>query len=560
MQDDSDIESSDDEKKPVMRQPKPAASREEAERTLADEGALLNTLLEEIPDNVYFKDAASRFIRISTAMARHFGLTAQGEAIGKTDFDYFSPEHAQPAFDAEQRIMKTKRAIRLEEKEVWPDGSESWVSTVKVPILDSERNAIGTLGISRDITASKRSEQRLIAANREMDQILASITSMLVVIDGKGRVSRWNKAAEHMFGLPEKKVLSAKFTDIGLSWDSSVMAAAMKQCIDDNIAIAVDEIAYRTPEGQPGSLSVIISPYICSNKEESGLLILGQIITDRKRLEGHLVQAQKLESIGQLAAGLAHEINTPIQFIGNNANFIKEGLCGVRKVQDLYNGLEKILESGEDPESQLEKIKELRNEIDLPYLMEELPFAVDESLDGIKRVTDIVSAMKVFSGTGSREKTLVDLNQSIRNTITITKNEWKHVAEVEMDFDDDLPLVPCNSDDLFQVTLNLVVNAVHTISEELKEKRDQIGRIRISTKQVGNLVELRISDTGTGIPEEIRDRVFDPFFTTKEVGNGSGLGLSLAYSVVVQNHDGSIEFETEMGEGTTFIVALPLKK
>ena len=209
----------------------------------------------------------------------------------------------------------------------------------------------------------------------------------------------------------------------------------------------------------------------------------------------------------------------------------------------------------------VDRIEEAVEEADLEYLLEEVPQAISQSRDGIKRVTSIVRAMKDFSHPGGKEKELSDINQVIETTVTIARNEWKYVSEVELDLKDGLSPVPCLKDEMGQVILNLIVNAAQAISAKLGENPvGEKGLIKISTSCDDKLLEIRVSDTGTGIPRDARDKVFQPFFTTKDVGKGTGQGLAIAHNVVVDKHGGTIEFETEVGKGTTFIIQLPVDR
>jgi signal transduction histidine kinase len=195
---------------------------------------------------------------------------------------------------------------------------------------------------------------------------------------------------------------------------------------------------------------------------------------------------------------------------------------------------------------------------DLEFITAEVPRAIDQSLDGARRVAKIVRAMKEFSHPDSAEKTATDINKAIESTITVARNEWKYVSEVVKEFDASLPAVVCYPGDINQVVLNLIVNAAHAIKDQVKE--GEKGQITVRTQNQGELVQISVTDTGSGIPEAIRNRVFDPFFTTKEVGKGTGQGLALAYTVVVKKHGGKIWFETEVGKGTTFFLTLPVSK
>ncbi len=275
-------------------------------------------------------------------------------------------------------------------------------------------------------------------------------------------------------------------------------------------------------------------------------------------LQSQLAQAQKLESIGELAAGIAHEINTPIQYVGDNTRFIQEACEDLSEVltccQDLLTATEGTHPLGE----QTKTLRDAVENADLEYLSEEIPNAIEQSLEGITRVTNIVRAMKEFAHPGAAEMTPIDLPRAIENTLMVARNEWKYVADLETDFDESLPLVPCLPGELNQVILNMVVNAAHAIGTRLGESPESKGRIKVSARTVGSHAELRISDSGTGIPEEHLDRIFRPFFTTKAAGRGTGQGLAIAHSVIVEKHGGTINVETELGVGTTFVICIPL--
>jgi PAS domain S-box-containing protein len=279
---------------------------------------------------------------------------------------------------------------------------------------------------------------------------------------------------------------------------------------------------------------------------------------DRATLEVQLRHAQKLEAIGQLAAGIAHEINTPTQYISDNTRFVQEAFRDVKPAIEQCHRLLEAVKQNAVTEQMVREVEEAMQTADLDYLLAEVPKAVQQSLDGLHRVAKIVQAMKEFSHPGSESKTAVDLNRAIESTITVARNEWKYVAELVTDFDPELPPVPCLPGEFNQVILNVLINAAHAIADVVGHGENGKGKITVSTRRVGDSVEVRISDTGTGIPEAVRSKIFEPFFTTKSVGKGSGQGLAIARSVVVGKHGGSLTFETEMGQGTTFIIRLPL--
>jgi PAS domain S-box-containing protein len=276
---------------------------------------------------------------------------------------------------------------------------------------------------------------------------------------------------------------------------------------------------------------------------------------DRDRFEIQLRQAQKLEAIGELAAGIAHEINTPTQYIGDNMRFLSESFGTLEQVTQIFRGLT----SAETDADAIPLLHDARVRMDtatLDYVLDEIPRAITQSLEGVERVSRIVRAMKDFSHPGADGRMLLDVNRAIETTLTVATNEWKYVAEVVLDLDPTLPAVTGHAGELNQVFLNLVVNAAHAIAEASDDGRLGKGLITLSTRRVGSSAEVRVSDTGTGIPEAIQARVFDPFFTTKAVGKGTGQGLAICHAVV-ERHHGTIAFETEVGDGTTFIVTLP---
>jgi len=285
---------------------------------------------------------------------------------------------------------------------------------------------------------------------------------------------------------------------------------------------------------------------------------LKKTLIELQETQSQLIQSEKLASIGQLAAGIAHEINTPTQYVGDNTRFLQESFTDILNLLEQYRTLLETARDGDVPEQMIEEVEDALDEVDIDFLSEEIPLAIEQSLEGIDRVANIVRAMKEFSHPGVTEKAAIEINRAIENTITVAHNEWKYVAEVETDFSPDLPLVPCLPGEFNGVILNIIVNAAHAIADIVEDGSEEKGKITVSTHHDGDWVEIRISDTGMGIPEEIRSKIFDPFFTTKDVGKGTGQGLSISHNVVVEKHGGTINFETETGKGTTFIIRLPI--
>jgi signal transduction histidine kinase len=288
--------------------------------------------------------------------------------------------------------------------------------------------------------------------------------------------------------------------------------------------------------------------------EATRLSIIGSDLTAVMQLR----QAQKMEAVGRLAAGIAHEINTPTQYVGDNTRFLKESFQELAQVITAYREVYNAAKHGPVSGELLQNAEEAEAASDLAYLMEQIPCALDETLEGVVRVSKIVRAMKEFSHPGTGEKTPTDINKAIETTVTVARNEWRYVAELTLDLDAQLPLVPCLVGEFNQSILNLIVNAAHAVGEAVKKQSGAKGSITIRTRREGDEVEVRVADSGSGIPAEIRSRIFEPFFTTKPVGEGTGQGLAFVYGTVVKKHGGSIGFESEVGKGTTFILRLPL--
>jgi PAS domain S-box-containing protein len=383
-----------------------------------------------------------------------------------------------------------------------------------------------------------------------LDQLVRSIPSILVLVDAAGRIELWNRAAERVFGVREIDALGRRLVEV-----LPGIASELQSLLARSLAIAgvVDSGDLRYESGAGERALVGLSVTHVAGGAHSGFLILGREITQKKKLDAQLAHSLKLESIGQLAAGIAHEINTPTQFVNDNLRFLGDTFA---ELEPLLCACTKL--AAQAAGANADDVAHAARAIELDYLAAEIPKAIDESLSGLHRVTRIVAALKEFSHPSTGEKVALDLNRAIDSTLTVARNEWKYVAEVELDLAPDLPQVLCLPDEMNQVVLNVVVNAAHAIAQKHADAPQRKGRIAISTRCDGHWVELRIRDDGTGIPDGIRERIFDPFFTTKPVGKGTGQGLAIARSVVVDKHRGTIHVESVAGQGATFVIRLPL--
>lgn len=384
-----------------------------------------------------------------------------------------------------------------------------------------------------------------------------ALPSFVIVFSRQNHVIDWNDAAARTFGLSFDEVFDKEIEICDLSWDLDI-TKVIQEVVATGAPLRLNDVPYTRLDRKSGVLGMTVIPF--NNPETVRHLkcfIIGTDITERKALEHQLGHAQRMESIGQLAAGVAHEINTPIQYVGDNTRFLGDVFADIGRLLQLQQEVFQDLDP-HDADSGLSKLHKLAEEIDLEFLVEEIPAAIEQSQKGLLQVTDIVKAMKQFAHPGDDEMVETDLNAAITSTITVTRNEWKYDAEMVTELDPDLPRAPCLASELNQVLLNLIVNAAHAVRAKKESQGSSKGQITVRTEVVGSCVQIGIADNGTGIAEEHRSRVFDHFFTTKEIGKGTGQGLSIAYSVVHDKHDGEIFFESEVGQGTTFFVRIPI--
>ncbi|MGA8271230.1 MAG: MHYT domain-containing protein [Candidatus Sulfotelmatobacter sp.] len=524
---------------------------------LNDERNILRTLIDNIPDFMFVKDTQGKFLITNAYTARILGANSVEELLGKTVFDLFPNELAAGYAADDQEVMRSGRPLfNREENGVDREGNTTHLLTTKVPLRAANGAVSGIAGVARDISNRKRGEDALRAAHQRAEVFINAVPSILIGVDRESRITRWNSAAAASFGLSETDVVGKQLADCGVKWQQAGMSTEIRSWCSEQTSRRCDRIPFEM-NGETRLLGLTITSINVADENLTELLVIGSDITDRTALEDQLRQALKLESVGQLAAGIAHEINTPTQYIGDNVRFLKEAF------QDLKNLLvqyERLLPAAKGNAMSSETVQAVATEveqIDAAYLLEEIPKAIEQTLEGINRVSTLVSAMKEFSHPGTKEKILLDLNHAIQSTITVARNEWKYVADMETDFDPALPLISCQPGEFNQVILNLIVNAAHAIADAVAKGGSEKGTIRIRTRNCRECAEIRIQDSGTGIPEKVRPRIFDPFFTTKEIGKGTGQGLAIARSVVVDKHNGTIHFETEEGKGTTFIIRLP---
>jgi len=418
-------------------------------------------------------------------------------------------------------------------------------------VTDRDGKIYGRIWAFRDITARKRDEDTL----RQLSTAVAQSPVSVVMMNPDGNVTYVNQRFTELTGYTFAEMIGKSWLGIHSDPSSKAALADLWNAVREGKEWH-GELRNKRKNGQTYWAAAAVTPILDAKGVITHFVAVKEDISERRAMETELRQAQKLEGIGQLAAGIAHEINTPTQFVTDNLTFLQESWQAAVPVFNMYRTVlrDRLLKLAPAAAVELQKAEQ---SCDLDFIAEEVPRAIAQSLEGARRVASIVRAMKEFSHPDSAEKTDADLNQGVLSTITVARNEWKYVAEMETSFDKTLPPILCYPGEVNQVILNLVVNAAHSIKEKVNGNGK--GKITICTRNRGSFAEISVSDTGMGIPEEIQHRIYEPFFTTKEVGKGTGQGLAFSHSVVVRKHGGKIWFDTELGRGTTFFINLPLQ-
>lgn len=407
--------------------------------------------------------------------------------------------------------------------------------------------------------ARKLAEQSQDRLTRERLLILDSASEGIFGIGLDGRISFMNRAAARMFQYPADSAIGGDAFSLLRHTRADGTAYSRLDCpilrvLRTRQEARCDTEFFLKKQGERLAVEYSSIPVLVEGVV-TGAVVCFSDITSRMKMEVELRHAQKLEAVGGLAAGIAHEINTPIQFLADNTRFLQDSFLDTIKLVEKLDEVMAAGERGEIRPNLLEEERRLRETVDWPYLEKEVPKALEQMQEGINRVATIVRAMKDFSRVDqTSEKGYADLNKALESTLVVARNELKYVANVKTEFGE-LPPVSCHLGDLNQVFLNLLVNAAHAIGDVVKDSGEK-GLITVRTWQEDDTVVIAISDSGTGIPEGIRTKIFDPFFTTKEVGKGTGQGLAIARSIVVEKHGGTLTFDTVTGKGTTFYIRL----
>ncbi|MDQ1662049.1 MAG: two-component system, NtrC family, sensor kinase [Blastococcus sp.] len=489
----------------------------------------------------------------NTAAEKLLGWTAE-EIIGRSILDTIVAGRRRELSRRRLETMTTSDSPRylgepVELIAVHRDGREIWV--------ESRLGRVWSAGqwqphaFLRDIT-ERREAAHSLARSEALHQVLAENSGDVISRHSPdGRFLYVSAACHQLLGFTPEELLACDPRELLHPDDADELIGS-----DGKVTLPKDagEITVRARHSHGHWVWIEAMPSVL--RDAAGAVeeiqVYSRNVTDRRAREAQSQQDSKLESLGRLSAGLAHEINSPIQFVGDNARFLAEAYQDLIRIVLFYRGL---LDSP-DPmgwEERREQMRVAEEGIEFDYLQTEIPSAVAQTLQGIERVSTIVRAMKTFSHPGHQEQVPADLNEALTATVTVTRHQVNSVADLQLDLAE-LPPVRCNIADLNQVFLNLIVNAADAIADT-----GEPGVIGVTSSLDGNHVLIAISDTGGGIPDDVRSKIFDPFFTTKDVGRGSGQGLPLVRAVVQEGHAGSLTVDTTVGSGTTFTIRLPIE-
>jgi two-component system, NtrC family, sensor kinase len=636
----------------------------------------LRTVIDNLPQLIYTKDAQSRFTLANKAVSVF--ITGQPDPsclIGKSDSDFFRPGLWVKYYNDEQEVMHDdKPTLNIIEPGELANGQRCWLNTSKIPLHDENGKVNGMIGIGSDFTQFKHAEEQL----RLQATALETAADGIIIADRQGTIIWANSAMTKISGFGMTEIIGStprifksgchsqefyrnlwRTITSGQNWKGEIINrrkdnslrteettitpvpnesgrithfvsicrditdrqllrqemsriyAAVSGAKDGILLLSMDNKPFyvnksfttllgytmnelpaeiiativraedvgtdathdgddtRIRQDEVIALSGTVIPVEIrdwlvtgDDGEDLGRVYFLRDLRDERRkadaekmMEVRMRQAQKMEAIGQLAAGIAHEINNPIQFIGNNTSFLKDAFTDLTRIIETQR---KALEKAGATEG-IAEVQQIEKQIDLDYIQTEVPQAITQTLDGIRRVSEIVKAMKDFSHPGSKNRQRTDLNKAVQDAILVARNEWKYNSDVTTELATDLPHPLCLANEINQVILNILVNAAHAISEAVAKGLRKRGIIKIKTEADKDNIRIIITDNGAGIPKTIQNRIFEPFFTTKEVGKGTGQGLAIAYDVVVRKHEGRLVFKSVENEGTAFTISIPLK-
>jgi len=388
-------------------------------------------------------------------------------------------------------------------------------------------------------------------------KVLEAVKDAVLAVDDNGVVRYVSPAAVRLLQCQAEEVLGSPIERV-LQPPENTTEHPVRGCLCDGVARNGQDCASESSKSNGRSSEYDIVP-LRIDERVAGALVAFNGATEQQRPTAECVNAQKLEELGRIAGGVAHEINTPTQYVNDNVHFLRDAF---EALGDLVRAGERVVECSKQGDSVETAINDLASQTEQSGLRElelEVPAALEQTLEGLSRINKIAGALRVFLHPATDEETAADLNRAIENAVAVCRNEWRYVARVELDFDEGMPSVVCWIHEFSQVIMNLVINAAHSIADKIAGRPGEMGLITITTRTHGDYAEIKVRDDGAGIPSDLLHAIFAPFFTTKEKGRGTGQGLALAWSVIVDKHGGSIKADSELGEGAVFTIRMPFR-
>lgn len=492
-------------------------------------------------------DVDGELIMANPAMQLILGYTSELEVISLSiDKVYSSQKNYRKFLEI---LEKEEKINSFEGKLLKKDGTLIDVNSSAWTIKDKNNNIIYYEAIVEDITEQNQILKILHEAEFKYRMLIDKLSEAVYLLIGR-KFEIVNTKFLELLEITEDDLYSDSFNMMDFISEESKKVIIDREARTKNgeEVSSTYEMGLITKNGTEKQVEISVS-YLDYNGQVATQGVVRDL-TEKRKTETQIRHLQKMEAIGTLAAGIAHEINTPSQFVNDNLSFLKEA-------QNDFESLNNFLIKIKSGEGSLDQLKQILDNIDIEYLQEELPVAINQSIDGVKRIAQIVGAMRDFSHSGPTEKVSADVHRLIENSLTISRNAWKYIANIKKEFEENLSPIVCQSSDLGQVFVNMIINASHALEERYKDSETIEGEITITTVHKNNGIEITISDNGSGMPEKVSKRIFDPFYTTKEVGKGTGQGLAIAYDIIVDKHNGSIAVESEENVGTKFIIQLP---
>lgn len=524
---------------------------------------LLAALANSVSDAFIMTDGNGRLLSLNPAATEIFGYA-------KSDVNGESLDLLIPGFTGGES-HEGEGGVRLDGRH--KDGSTLILETSQSR-MDLEGKQVFAV-IVRDVTvrheaeqALRKNEAQLRASRQRLDAVMNSVFDAVICFNSDGEIEICNSSVERIFGVSAAASVGKEIWSFLPASDCEALRSGIGDFLESGDPSILGECC--EGEGIKADGSAFAMEYVVNWTEEKDDVLFVALCRDitlrrqaedeRLELERELRQAQKMESLGTLSGGIAHEINTPVQYIGDNVRFMQESFAGLHTVFDQMDRVVEAAKAAGAASDEVVNFEKATEEEDIEFLLEEMPTAISQTLEGVGRISEIVQAIKEFSHPDAKEKSLIDINHAINTTITVARNQWKYVADLETDFDESMPPVNCLPGEFNQVVLNLIVNAAHAIADHGDEGNEEAkGKITVSTHQDGEFAVISVADSGTGIKPDVMEKIFDPFFTTKEPGRGTGQGLSISHSIITKKHGGTIDVSSEVGRGTTFTIRLPIE-